>query len=92
MTLFGLKLKRKYVIEGVEQVYDAFDNFERTNPMDQITLKAFSLADALHEGRVILQEKIDKYRREGGYMSTGMFIAEVSRILNKKGKVLYERK
>lgn len=87
-----LKFKKRYVINGVELVYDAFDDFEHENIWPIFTLKATSLKDAIYKGRIILQGQIDEAREKMGCLSSGTFEAEVDRVLNKRGKVLYERR
>ena len=88
-SFFGFK--KTYVVEGVELVYDAFDELEGRNYFTFET-EARSLEEALNKGRQTLQDQINDYRKKTGCMSSGTFIGEVERVLNKKGKVLYERK
>ena len=41
------------------------------------------------QGRSLLQSMVDKDRKEGGFLSTGTFIAELTRIEDEDGYVLY---
>ncbi|NIO22142.1 MAG: hypothetical protein GTN76_15795 [Candidatus Aenigmarchaeota archaeon] len=92
--------KKKYIIEGVEEVFDEFDEFEHENPIEPFTVEAASLKSAKTIGEKILQQKINLDRFKRGYVSTsensagqwGMYVASVKRILDEKGKVLYDCK
>ena len=83
--------KNLYIVAGVEEVYDAFDEFEHSNAIDPVEVKASSIEDAITKGRKILQSKIDGSRRKGGFMTHGSFSASVTKVLDLKGNVLYEK-
>lgn len=79
---------KELVIKGVEQVYDAFDEYEHANPIE-LRLNDISLSEAIAQGRSLLQSMVDKVRKEGGFLATGSFIAELTRIEDVNGYVLY---
>lgn len=78
-----------FIVEGVEDVYDAFDEFEHSKECDPVIVEAGSLDQAIKKGEKIIQEGIDRYRRKGGYMSVGMFIGRATKVKNVNGEVLY---
>jgi len=90
MIKMGSERFFNYIVKGVEEVYDAFDEFEHNNPLDPIEVRAKDVDDAVAKGKEILQAKIDEYRREGGYMSKGMFIVHIIEVLDPGGNVLYK--
>jgi len=77
----------KYIISGVEEVYDAFDEFEHENKMADISINAGSLEEAIGRARTGLQKKINKERE--GFTSSGMFIARVTAVKDEKGETIY---
>ncbi len=87
----GISEKNEYLVKGVEEVLVAFDDFEHYNPIDQISIEAGSLDEAITIGRRILQEKIDDKRRRGGFMASGTFTAYVTEISEPNGAVVYKR-
>lgn len=84
-----MTVEKNYIVKCVEEVLDAFDEFERDNPMKPINVSAKSLEEAISLGRTLSQSEIDVYRREGGYLSSGTFTANVVEVTDKEGNVLY---
>jgi len=78
-----------YNIRGVEHVYDAFDEYEHANELPLLEVSASSLDAALERGREVLQARVNEQRRRGGFLSSGMFIAEVAEVLDESGKIVY---
>lgn len=95
MSLFGFKkneehVNKEYIIKGIEESYNAFDDWENDNKMAPIVVKASSIDDAVAKGMKILQAQIYKSRKEAGYMTHGTFIAHVNEVLDMEGNVLYK--
>ncbi len=82
---------QRYTIRAVEDVYDAFDEFEHRNALDPFTIEAASLDAALREGGRIARERNDDYRKKGGFWSSGTFSVSVAEVLDEAGNVLYKR-
>ena len=78
-----------FIVGGVEDVYDAFDELEHSKECAPVIVGASSLDQAIKKGGKIIQEEIDRYRRKGGYMSKGMFIGKVTKVKDVNGKILY---
>jgi hypothetical protein len=76
-----------YLIRGVEEVYDAFDDFEHENGYPHFEVKAASLEKAIVDAERLMQEKIDSDRRE--YRGSGTFTARVREVLDIDGNRLY---
>lgn len=90
---------KKYLIQGVEEVYDAFDEWEHDLPQKDILVTAASLEEAVSLGRETFQRTIDDSRRESGHITSplssgcgpsGMYSAHVEKVLDLDGKVLYQ--
>lgn len=81
--------KQTYTVSGVEEVYDAFDEFEHSNALPSVAVKAVSIDDAIAKARKILYDNVYQVRKQGGYLSSGSFIATVTEVRDEKGKVLY---
>lgn len=79
----------KYIIFGVEHVYDAFDEYEHPNHIPPIQILASSTEEAVSTGRKFLQEIITEQRRADGFLSSGEFIAEVVIVLDEGGQEAY---
>ena len=79
----------RYKIYGVEHVYDEFDVYEHPNTCQPIEIEARSVEEARSKGRQILQSIITDTRRDGGFLQTGTFDAEVVLILNSDGKIAW---
>ena len=77
------------VLKGLEHVYDAFDEYEHPN-LISLGVPEMSLPEAIMFGQSLLQDLVDRERREGGYMSTGSFIAELTRIEDDDGYIFYQ--
>jgi hypothetical protein len=75
-----------FVLNGVEHVYDAFDEYEHPNPM---ALKAdFSgLGEAISAGESFMQAKIDEDRKL--FKTSGSFYASLISIENTDGRTLF---
>ncbi len=92
-----LKLN-KYIIKGVEEVYDAFDEFEHNNPLDPIEVVAASIDEAVNIAREKFQQEICKQRLESGHISSlqsssgphGMYFAHVNEVVDMDGKSVYQ--
>ncbi|MEA2036261.1 MAG: hypothetical protein U9O94_02045 [Nanoarchaeota archaeon] len=88
----------RYIVKGVEEVYDASDEFERNNPLDPIEVEAASIDDAVNIGRERFQQKICQRRLESGHISSlqssggpsGMYFAHVNEVLDVSGKSVYQ--
>ncbi len=76
-----------YIIEGVEDVYDAFDNYEHSNVMEPLIVQAFSVKHAMQRGGKILQSIINEQRQD--FMHSGWFSAHINEVRDSDGKVLY---
>jgi hypothetical protein len=85
-----MKQSKPYIIKGVEEVYDEFNDFLCRKPIDAVRIASSSLENAVKRGKCALQAKVDKYRREKGHMGQGNFIAYVTQVLDLEGTVLYE--
>lgn len=84
---------RKYTIFGVEEVYDAFDEYEHANALPSFCVYATSVTEAVSEGHRLLEMFIDynqKYSREG-FLNSGMFIPNVIQIGDEEGNIVYDR-
>ncbi|MEK6887958.1 MAG: hypothetical protein AABX14_03375 [Candidatus Aenigmatarchaeota archaeon] len=82
--------KARYTIEAVEEVHDAFDEFEHYNFRPDVTVEADSTDEAIAIGGRLHQEAVERERREGGFMGSGSFYAIVTRVL-KNGQVVFEQ-
>lgn|SRR3989338_7609339 len=82
--------KYKYVVEAEEEVLDAFDEFEHYNTRPQLDVEADSVEEAIVKGYRLHQSKIYDERRKCGFMSSGTFIAHVTKVLFN-GEVVYEK-
>lgn len=81
---------REYKVFGIEHVYDAFDTYEHANSLPPVTLVASTVADALDRARQALQSDITESRRSGGFLSSGMFLAEVIRVVDADGYCIFQ--
>jgi hypothetical protein len=81
-------VEREYTVYGVEHVYDASDEYEHANPISPVVLSAESVADALDKATGVLQSAINEERR--GFLASGMFIAEVIRVLDSEGYCIFQ--
>lgn len=89
----------KFIIEGVEEIYDEFDEFEFSKSHDPFSIEADSLEKAVESGRILLQKKIceDRFKRKyvlsedscGG--SYGMYFANITKITDESGNILYNK-
>jgi hypothetical protein len=77
-----------YTILGVEQVYDAFDEYEHAYPRGPITVEAKDASDAYAKAERILSDAIRRDR--GAQKSSGTFVAEVIRILDPGGRCIFQ--
>ena len=68
----------KYIAIGVEEVYDAFDEYEHDNPLGKITLYAPNKTDAEETARKLFQNQV--YNARKGFMATGSFFAKITEI------------
>lgn len=66
----------KYIATGVEEVYDAFDEYEHDNSLGQIALYAPDKKEAEETARKLFQKKVNIKRV--GFMATGSFFAKVT--------------
>ncbi len=81
----------KYVVKAVEEVYDAFDEFEHSNELRDLTIESSCLEEALGRGKKELQEKVNDERRKGGFMSSGTFLVHVERAYDEQEGMIYEK-
>jgi hypothetical protein len=89
MARFQEKIvETEYLVKGVEEVLDSFDEFEHDNELEPIIVKAVSVSDAVSKGTEALQERVDKYRREGGFISSGSFTAYATEVRDSRGTLL----
>lgn len=65
-----------YTTVGVEHVYDAFDEYEHTNPLPMVQVNAASEADARVKGERALSALVNETRRKGGFLSSGSFVPQ----------------
>lgn len=82
----------KYAIFGVEEVYDAFDEYEHANALPPFCISASSVEEAETEGRYLLNQYLDynqRYSREEFY-STGTFIPLLIQIRDEFGNVIVD--
>ncbi len=80
---------REYTIKGVEEVYDAFDDFEHENDLPILSVNAISVEEAIKDAESIMQGRIDKDRRRCA--CTGTFIFRVDEVSDKRGNLVYKR-
>jgi hypothetical protein len=78
----------KYTVFGVEEVYDAFDVFEHSNPLAPVVVDADSLEDAKSAGIKKLWNEICVLR--AGFWSSGDFVPCVTQIVDADGYLLYQ--
>lgn len=81
-----------YTIVAVEHVYDAFDEYEHTNPLPMVQVKAASEADARTKGERALSTLVIETRREGGFLSSGSFVPQIVEIRDAAGAIRYEER
>ena len=87
-----MSLVKKYAIFGVEEVYDAFDEYEHANPLPPFCINSSSLEDAKAEGLRLLSQYIQynkNYSREEFY-STGTFVPRLIQIRDETGKIVLD--
>ncbi|VEN75128.1 hypothetical protein EPICR_60115 [Candidatus Desulfarcum epimagneticum] len=77
------------VLKGLEHVYDAFDEYEHPNHIS-LRVTGLSVSEAITRGRSLLQSMVTRQRREGGFLSSGTFSAELTRIEDSEGYILYQ--
>ncbi|MFO1531851.1 MAG: toll/interleukin-1 receptor domain-containing protein [Kiritimatiellia bacterium] len=77
------------VLKGVEHVYDAFDEYEHPNEIS-LRVTDVSVPEAIVRGQSLLQDLVTRERRAGGYLSTGTFVAELTRIEDAEGYILFQ--
>ena len=82
--------KDRYVVHAVEEVIDAFDDFEHYNQLAPIQVEADSTEEAVRIGYGLHQKRIDKDRREGGFIGSGSFYVIVTKVL-RDGQVVFEK-
>jgi hypothetical protein len=82
-------MKKELVIKGVEHVYDAFDEYEYPNEIS-LHVTGLSVSEAVAQGQSLLQDLVNRGRREGGYLSSGTFVAELTRIEDAEGYILFQ--
>ena len=80
---------KRYEAQGIEEVYDAYDDFEHNNPVKQFTFYAPSDAEAVKRASTILQNQINKERKAGGYMSRGTFLGKVTEISDPNNRIIH---
>ncbi|MGH7428733.1 MAG: toll/interleukin-1 receptor domain-containing protein [Candidatus Methylomirabilaceae bacterium] len=76
-----------FVVHGVEHVYDAFDEYEHPNRIN-VRVSERSLGTALERAPRLLQSLVDEQR--AGFRSSGMFIAQLVRVEDEAGHVLFQ--
>jgi restriction system protein len=81
-----------YSIFGVEHVYDAFDEYEHTNPLPMVQVKAATEAEMRAKAQHALSALVTETRRKGGFLSTGSFVAQIVEIRDASGTTRYEEK
>ncbi|MEE9401748.1 MAG: toll/interleukin-1 receptor domain-containing protein [Desulfobacteria bacterium] len=80
---------QELVLKGLEHVCDAFDEYEHPNVIS-LRMTGLSVSEAIARGQSLLQDLVTRQRREGGYMSSGTFTAELTRIEDAEGYILYQ--
>jgi TIR domain len=81
---------KTYVAFGVEEVYDAFDEYEHANPFPPFSVEAGSVEEARREGEKVIEHYVDGARRRAGYFSTGTFVARVIQIADERGELVLD--
>jgi hypothetical protein len=79
-----------YTILGVEHVYDAFDEYEHTNPLPAIQVKAGSDNEAYKMGTHALSSLVTDTRREGGFLSSGTFVSQIVEVRDSASAVIHK--
>src|SRR4051812_13677928 len=77
-----------YTIVGVEHVYDALDEYEHTNPLPAIQVKAASGDEAHTKGAQALSSLVTDIRREGGFLSSGTFVSQIIEVRDSANAVI----
>lgn len=78
----------KYTVYGLEQVYDAFDEFEHYNELAPVVVEALSVEHAKLVGTTLLLGIIQASRK--GFAASGEFVPFVTRICDATGEVVYD--
>lgn len=90
--------KHKYLVTGVEDVYDSSDEFEHSNSLSPIEVEASSLEEAITSAERLFQAQINRERFKSGFVSSlnssggphGMYFAKVEEVSDSAGKILYK--
>ena len=80
---------KEYVVHGVEEVYDAFDEFEHYNDMKPENVQADSLQDAMRIGEEKLHRQVEEARKD--FRSSGSFYPHLTKIF-LGDNIVYEQK
>ena len=76
-----------YSVFGVEEVYDAFDEYEHANAVPPFAVYADSLDEAKAKGVEAIWQYI-KWTREG-FFSSGEFVPRVIQIADESGRLVF---
>lgn len=74
---------RNYLVQAVDEVYDAFERWERYRDLGKIIVTANSLEEAMGEGQKTFQENLNSRKEPSKHF------AHVYKVFNQKKQVLY---
>lgn len=77
-----------YTVIGVEEVYDALDDYEHANMLPPVGVDADSLESAISQGIEGFEQYIAETRK--GFFSSGMFIPKVLQVLDDEGYLVFQ--
>ncbi|GEM_PF-4580875 len=79
---------KEYIVHGVEEVYDAFDEFEHYNDLKPETVQAASIQDAMRIGEKKLRQQVEEARKD--FRSSGSFFPYLTQMF-LDGKLVYKK-
>lgn len=77
-----------YTVFGVEEVYDAFDEYEHANPHAPFSVEADSVDEAVERGTRDLRQWIE-YEREG-FWASGWFVPRIILVADDNGDLVLD--
>ena len=85
---WGVSGMETYVVLGVEEVYDAFDEYEHANPLPPFSVRATSIGEAKDQGTEAIEYFVRETRK--GFFSSGSFVARVIQIADESGELVLD--
>lgn len=78
----------QFTVMGIEEVYDAFDDYEHSNRLPPMGVTAISIEEAMKEGEHALKNYIEETRK--GFWSSGWFTPQVVQVVDEDGYLVFE--